>query len=258
MVASSLYIGTLPLVLEDPQEQENGNGALDTVNFRILASSGNWQSEMADLGFERDSDLPAEMGYHNMWCHKIIPTERTGSTVTVEVSAVGIITPGEKRRTTYSGQEKRISVGPQDEQPGPLRNPDGSLVYEELNGFFIDPNTGLAIPRERYPNVTVGGSTSGNVPALSIGFGVFSVSSTYFSGSRPTGVVGQEGTPPDSLAPGESAAITGEFLQLRENCPHGWILTSSTTEELFNNSTSGRALYQITEVFTFYPHFEPA
>lgn len=263
----TLYLGELPLILDDLAEVEGAKGQLDSAKFTVRASKTNWRTELAEIGIVRAQELPASYGYHTMWVNDLTPGERSDLTIQIGVSCLGLHLPDDKMLITMGGTERRISTGPQEEKPGALRDAEGEYILQDLGGWFWT-DAGF-VPRELFPTVILGEEGSfGPSPALSTAVPLLTVNTTWFSTSRPdTGSVGTVVTPPATVLDDPTvSSIGGSFLTMRLNAPHGWILTDRKVQCLFatgrfegsDGSGAETGLFATTDSYTFYLPSEPA
>ena len=262
----SIYIGDLPLILDDLSEVEGPKGQLDTANFSVLCDPATWRVQLEALGIVRNDPLPLAFGYASMWCNAITPGERSSKTIHIGVSCVGLTLWDSKMKVSLRGNEKRISVGPNEPTPALLRDGEGELIITDPRGRFVHPD-GSWILRPSFPSTSIGGDSAGG-PALSIGYGSLSVSATYFAKIRPsTGEVGTVKQPPAiDLDEPFVSEIGGSYMYLRKAVPHGWILTSREVESLFEDGrmtgsegASGvSGLFAAKDEYTFVLAAEPA
>lgn len=242
--------GTLPLIIDGPDEFEGDDGELDSLRLTVLLGTPTgtaWRTALASAGYARKTKLT---GYHSMWVRTAAKSHASDITSEVALDCIGLIAAGEKRRRLLGVAGSETAIGP---------NEKIIIVTEE--GDAEDPATSGTVPiRRRVPKLDSFGeieyqtiiTPSGSAERWNIKTAFVTVSDTYFvAGARPSStIIGTAQTPPNAPAvPGNPWAGYGG--DIRGIHPNGWVLDDRQIDDLFVASVSD-GLYQVRDTYGHY------
>lgn len=279
MPATSIYHGTLPLILEGEEITDSPNGTLDAITFEIaVGTEDTWRVLLAEAGIIKGRKLAGMAGaafdYHAIFVNDLRVKDRSDSKVIVSVNTLGLLENDQKRKTTIACQGGRATIGPQEIKDAALRDMDGNLVKMDLSGFIFDSETGTLVPRQNFPSRLFTDPPTES-SAWSIAVPKVSLTSTYFTTLRPDQTeIGTVVTPPIDIDPPAFPFGPEDWSGLRQrlNDPAGWVLDQRNIDELFIDGTlpdgpsfippptsiaADRGLWAVTDTITYFMPWEP-